>query len=366
MVSCPKSTDSSTINQVIPMKIPAILSYSLLALNVGAAPADDYVNWIRQTQIDEFGTEVEWDVTVTSSGASLSQEGVGPEGSFFQLWSIHNVTAMEYMLDEQYVSSYLPTAKITILTGDPYTSIKRTRVDQPFSVTVTVAGLDDGTSGLAPEDVPDAAKKVAFDRVKLNYDEDTHEPADPDAAPTPVSDGFVEVNGDTVNFYEITSLTGPDLTQVEGEEIFTVTSLADFGTAASTLDSRRLQVWPIASGSLTGIDSSVRYVDVPTIYAECVDLYPKSETYVRGYLGSPTATPVDPFLIPASYVKIADSIPQDREMVLKDLNDLFEREGPYTLELLHETPFGYDILDQIYPMKVDRTIEVKMNLVTGE
>lgn len=347
------------------MKTSLILSLSLLSLELVAAPADDYVNWIRQTQVDADGAEVEWDVTVTPSGASLSQEGVGPEGSFFQLWSIHNLTATEYMLDEQYVSTYLPTAKITILTGDPYTSVKRTRVDQPFSVTITVAGLDDGSSGLDPADVPDAAKKVRFDHVVMSYDENTHQPV-AGVGYESVGDDEVEVNGDTVIFHEITNLQGGDLTQVEGEEVFTVTTLADFGTTASTLDSQRLQVWPIATGSLTGIDSAVRYVDIPTIYVECVDLYPKSETYVRGYLGSPSTNPVNPFLLPASYVKIADSIPQNREMALKDLNELFEKEGPYTLELLHETPFGYDILDQIYPMRVDRTIEVKMNLYSGE
>jgi hypothetical protein len=206
---------------------------------------------------------------------------------------------------------------------------------------------------------------VKFDHVMMSYDETTHQPA---AGAGYVSVGNTELTkiGDTVIFHEITNLTGADLTQVEGEEVFTVTTFADFGTDVSTLDSQRLQVWPIATGSLTGIDSTVRYVDIPTIYVECVDLYPKSETYVRGYLGTPSTNPVNPFLLPASYVKIADSIPQDREMVLKDLNELFEKEGPYTLELLHETPFGYDILDQIYPMRVDRTIEVKMNLYSGE
>jgi hypothetical protein len=132
------------------------------------------------------------------------------------------------------------------------------------------------------------------------------------------------------------------------------------------LDSQRLQVWPIASGAMSGIDTSVRYTEIPTIYVQLTDLYPKSETYVRAYHGSPTDSPVDPFLIPASYVKIADAIPQSRDLILKDVDDLFEKEGPYTLELIHETPFGYDILHRIHPLRVDRTIEVKMNLYSGD
>jgi hypothetical protein len=328
-----------------------------------AAPSDDYVNWIRQTQAD---SAVEWDVTVAPSGESLSEEGVGPEGSFFQLWSIHNVTATEYMLDEQYVSSYLPTASITILTGDPYTSVKRTRVDQPYSVTITVAGLDDGSSGLPPEDIPEAAKKVAFEHVVSNYDQGTHAPPQNPDAPTVIVDSYVDENGDTEFFYSVSNLTGADLTQAEGEEFFTVTALEDFGTVASTLDSRRLQIWPIATGVMSGVDSSVRYTVMPTITVGLVDLYPKSETYVRAYHGPPASDPVNPFLIPASYVKIADSIPRNRELALSNLDELFVREGPYTLEIIHETPFGYDILDQLYPLRVDRTIEIRSNFYSGE
>jgi hypothetical protein len=345
------------------MSIRVILAITVSAGHLAASPADDYVNFIRQTQVD---SGVDWDVTVAPSGESLSQEGVGPEGSFFQLWSIHNATTTEYMLDEQYVSSYLPTAKITILTGDPYTSVKRTRVDQSYSVTVTVSGLDDGTSGTPPEEIPEAAKKIAFEHVVRNYDPTTHGLPENPPAPTVVEDSFIDVNGDSVTVYSITHVTGPDLTQAEGEEVFTATALEDFGTTASTLDSQRLQVWPIATGSLSGIDTEVRYVEIPTIFVVLHDLYPKSETYVRAYRGAPSSNPVDPFLIPASYVKIADSIPRNRDLALNSVDELFKKEGPYTLEIIHETPFGYDILDQLYPLKIDRTIEVKVNLFTGE
>lgn len=333
-----------------------------MAGTVGAAPSDDYVNWVRQTQVD---TGVEWDVTVSPSGQSLSPEGVGVDGSFFQLWSIHNVTATEYMLDEQYVSSYLPTAKISIQTGDPYASVRRTRVDQPFQITIEVSGLDDGSSGLAPEDIPEAAKKVALEHITRNYDPDTHELLSENAS-TVVHETLIDENGNTVNYYTITNLVGADLTQVEGEEVFTVTALEDFGTTASTLDSKRVQIWPIATGTVSGIDSAIRYTTIPTIYVDLHDLYPASQTYVRAYLGAPATEPNHPFLLPASYINISDSIPQDREMALSDLDNVFKKEGPYTLELIHETPFGYDILHQIYPMNVDRTIELKVNMYSSE
>lgn len=341
------------------MKTASIL---LLALtpSILASPADDYVNFIRQTQAD---SGVEWDVSVASSGASLSPEGVGDPGSFFQLWSIYSPTAKTYLLDEQYVSSYLPTAKIEIQTGDPYSSVPRTRVDQPFSVTITVAGLHEGSD---LTDIPDAALNVAFTHTGVNYPDGAHTlPASGAPAPVILREGYITANGDTVVRFDVTNLSGADLTQVEGEESFTVSSLADYGVAQSVMDSKRVQVWPVATGELSGLDPTKRYMDIPPITVVLDDLYPASETYVRAYKGPPSGSPREPFLVQGSYVLVADSIPQSRNLVINDVNDFFKKEGPYTLEIIHETPFGFDILAQFYPLRVDRTIEMKGSIYTG-
>ena len=329
-----------------------------------ADPADDYVNFIRQTQVD---TGVEWDVSVAASGASLSPEGVGEEGSFFQLWSIHSPTAYEYMLDEQYVSSYLPTARIVITTADPYSSVARTRVDQPFTVRIKVDGLYDGTNALAPEDIPEASVNVAFAHTVANYPEGSHALATGSAIePTLIREGYISENGLAVLDYSMTNLSGADMTQVEGEEIFTMSSLADYGIEASVLDSKRVQIWPVATGSISGLDPLKRYTDIPPITVNLDDLYPASETYVRAYRGAPASVPVNPFLVLGSYVVVADSIPQARNLTISDVNHFFKKEGPYTLEIIHETPFGFDILDQFYPLLVDRTIEFNGGLNTRE
>jgi len=342
------------------MKTATVLFFSLAA-GLVANPAADYVNFIRQTQAD---SGVEWDVTVASSGASLSPEGVGDPGSFFQLWSIHSPTAKTYLLDEQYVSSYLPSARLTINTMDPYTSVPRTRVDQPFSVTITVEGLYEGTD---LTDIPDAALNVAFAHSVVNYPDGTHTlPTGAGAAPIMIREGYVKANGDTVVRYELTNLSGADLTQVEGEERFTVSSLADYGIAASVMDSKRVQVWPVATGSISGLSKTKRYIDIPPITVILDDLYPASETYLRAYRGAPSSSPPDPFLVEGSYVLLADSIPQARSLLINDVNDFFDKEGPYTLEIIHETPFGFDILDQFHPLNVDRTVEMKASIFTGK
>lgn len=326
-----------------------------------AGPADDYINFIRQTQMD---TGVEWDVTVASQGQSLSQEGVGPEGSNFELWSVHSPTANDFLLDEQYVSSFLPNAVVTLSSADPYQLTPRTRVDQPFTLTVSVAGLDDGTSGIDPSLIPEAAKKIGLTRSVVAYPEGTHTAVEANITPTILSESYLTANGVATVSYTITGLTGPDMTLVEGEEIFTASSLASFGAVASVLDSKRIQIWPIARGTLSGVDSTRRYATIPQIAVTMVDLYPASETYVRAYLGAPQTSPAQSFMLPGSYVLLNDSVPQDRTMVIDDIDESFEREGPYTLELIHETPFGTDILVQFYPLHVDRTIEINGALNT--
>ena len=111
-----------------------VLFLSLIpALALGDV-SKDYVNFVRQVQAD---SGVEWDVSVAPTGQMLSTEGVGPEGSHFQLWSIHALTASDFLLDEEFVSAYSPEGRVKIVTGDPYDVIPRTRCDQPFRVTIS-------------------------------------------------------------------------------------------------------------------------------------------------------------------------------------------------------------------------------------
>jgi len=338
--------------------------FLLLALPsaLWADTADDYVNTIRQIQQD---SGVEWDVTVTPNGSVLSPTGVSNDGSFFQLWSIHNTTAVEYLLDEQFVTAYTPNAILEIVTADPYGPVRRTRVDQPFQVRVSVAGL------LEPSDpayatAPDAAKWVEYTHVTFGYPEGKHsleEIADPVGLLH--EEGWMEENYNTTVTFGMTNLTGSDLTSVEGEEVFTISSQEDYGVSATVLDSERLQIWPIATAVISGTDPNVYYEDVPWVTISLKDLYPASTTYLRIYEGSQTSSPSEVEKVSASYVIIEDSIPQNRTLVLKDLDKHFTEEGYHTLEIVHETPFGSEILASSQ-IRVDRTVEVNGGLYVGE
>ena len=325
--------------------------------------ASNYVNFVRQIQAD---SGVEWDVSVAPSGEMLSPEGVGPAGSHYQLWSIHALTASDFLLDEEFVSAYTPEARIEIETGDPYEMIPRTRCDQPFRVNIHVKGLTMNPKNL-PE-IPVAASNVHLGHEVFNYPEGEHSlenVADP--VGIEMISGYISKNGMLHLDYPATNLTGPDLTKLEGEEVFTVSALADYGVAEAVLDSGTLQVWPIADAEVSGLDPTKEYADVPEVTVTLRDLYPDSTTWVRVYPGPPsTKMPrQDAEDVRTSYVRIEDQVPQERVVVLDDLDGYFVDSGDFTIEVLHETPFGIDILRQV-PVKVARTLRVRGTLYSKE
>ena len=318
----------------------------------------EYINFIRQIQQD---SGVEWDISVDAGGEVISPEGVSEDGSFFQLWSIHTDSASEFLLDEQFVTSYTPNGAITLQTGDPYQPVTRTRADQPFMVTFNVNGLLPS----APE-IPLAAQQVAISHEAFTYPGGVHSLEgieDPNG--TTVLQGYLDQNGDSTLGYSVTNMVAPDLTSASGEEIFTISALADYSVSATVLDSKRIQIWPIAEGSLYGHDPADYYEDVPNLTVTLTDLYPASATYLRVYAGASTSNPTDPKIVSASYVLINDSIPQNRSLSLEDLDGYFTKEGLHTMEILHQTPFGTDLLFSS-TINVDRTVQLTGSVFSKE
>lgn len=95
------------------------------------------------------------------------------------------------------------------------------------------------------------------------------------------------------------------------------------------------------------------------------DLYPASATFLRVYSGPSSADPVDAQIVSASYVMINDSIPQDRPLSLENMDGYFTKEGLYTMELLHQTPFGTDLLYSS-AINVDRTLQFTGSVFSEE
>ncbi len=325
----------------------------LVALSINAsAQLNGFQSFIRQTQQPETPDliPIEWDMPVEAVGNDWSKLEIESKGALFQLWTIEQATTKEYLLDQKFVAAYLPKADIKISTLDPYLPVHRTRVDQPFTVTIQVADLLTGTG------LPASSTKVLLEQHIQSYvaENVSLEPAVV-AANTPISSSYITQNGSTVVSY-MSKLTAADPTKAMGEEHFIVHALPDGPTIQTQIASAHVQVWPVASGKIYGIKpgEELRYL-IPTLQLNLNDLYPRSDTYLMVYEGTQ---------INGVQGKLVKSFPVDRDrsvtaiLEVTELSALIGADGPYTIALMSETVYGLELLCAPIPFSVKRTIAV--------
>lgn len=325
------------------------LGLLLAALSTHAvAQTGAYVNFIRQTQ---QGTGVVWDMPVARSGMGPSAMTLESTGSLFQLWTIEQNQAKDYLLDQKLVSAYLPKADIKITTLDPYTLVTRTRIDQPFSVEIAVTDLLTGVG------LPDAATKVLLEQHVQSYaaGQIALEPTAV-AATTPHCSAYIAENGNTVLKFAASSLKAADPTKACGEEHFIIHALSDGTISQTQIASTHVQVWPVASGEILGITQGeeLRF-DIPKIQLNLNDLYPRSDSYLMLYEGTE---------VNGAQGVIVKAFPVDRDRTVSQILEVSEldtkitKNGTYTVALISETVFGTELLCPPITFSVDRTITI--------
>ena len=333
------------------MKILSLL-LAISSIHASAQTAG-YLSFIRQTQQPSSLQQkaIVWDMPVADAGSAASALALESGGSLFQLWTIEQTKAKDYLLDQKLVGAYLPKADIRITTLDPYLHATRTRVDQPFTVTIEMANLLTG-SGL-----PDSATKVLLEQHTQSYVNGVFslEPAKV-AATAPLYSSYISQNGTTVLKFAASSLKATDPTKALGEEHFIVHALADSSITQSQIASAHLQVWPVASGSILGIKpgEELRYL-IPTLQLNLNDLYPSSDTRLMVYEGS---------AINGVEGKLVKAFPVDRDssvttiLEVTELTDKIGADGTYTIALMSETVYGMELLCAPITFTVKRTILV--------
>lgn len=279
-----------------------------------------------------------WDMEVAAQGSTLSPLSILPEGARFELWSVSHTPLRSYLLDTTVVSPYLPTATLAIQSEDPFAAFPRTRADRGFQVHVTVAGL------LSGESDPESSKSVNFLRFVQSYGPGGTGAGIDRFQATLLSQASISTNGSQSFTYAINAVPGTDRTKVRGEETFKVVSIEDYSMPSGEIDSKIIQIWPVADGSISGItQGQVISGTVPPVTFTLNDLYPDSRTYAQVYRGSPqlgTAGTV----VPGSSLLIKDVVPSNRVLSVSNLDALFHSNGLWTMELLTQTPFGIDRL----------------------
>ncbi|MEP4076952.1 hypothetical protein [Haloferula sp.] len=329
---------------------------TLLLVAIMAAPAiagDTWVNFIRQNQVK---SGVVWHMPVDAQGEAASPLALEEDGALFQLWTIRQEDQKDYLLDQQVVGTYLPSAEIRIQTGDPYPHVHRTRADQPFTVEIEIGGLIGGTG------VPEAATRVLAEHHLSTYSSGQTS-VDPRIATggTPSNSGYISQNGVISLKFPASSLPAGDPTQAMGEEHFVVHSLPDQDAPQTQIASNFIQVWPVASGSISGIETGdvVRF-DAPPLQLHLDNLYPSSTTYLQIYPGAPRLG-VDGERVDGTVLVLDQDTKEDRIIALSDWGDAIDEEGQYTMELVTETPFGPERLTNV-TFTVDRVLAVNAQM----
>ena len=342
---------------------PSSLFHGVVAALALSTPAfaqsgTAFTNFIRQVQMP---TGVERDMSVSSTGEALSPLAIDPGGARFELWTVKNTNPpTAYLLDSKYVGTYVPIAQLSITTGDPYAPIRRTRADQPFSVTVEMSEL------LTDPNAPDASRMVNFlhhvqsygsgDGVNVNR-----------ANATLLGTEVLTQNGFKTYSFTINQVPGANRAKIRGEERFSVFSLEDYQAPESQLASQFVQIWPVADGAISGIEDGqlVRF-KMPTITIQLNDLYPGSTTYTQVYKGPPVLGK-EGINVPGGAWTNGLNVPQNKPLVIDDFAGVFDEggDGQWTLEVITSTPFGLDRLAYV-SFNLNRTIRFNGSITSQE
>ncbi|GHC64308.1 hypothetical protein [Roseibacillus persicicus] len=332
---------------------PAPLLCGLLFSATNLASADLWMTSLVQKQLDGSGT---FQTYVDAKGEGVSVAAVPEGGSEFFLWAIKYADSgmEETLVDSEVVGAYMPEGTLKIRTDDPYNGpIPRTRIDQGFKVRYTVDGLVSGN------DAPEAARQVLLDHDVAAYEPITNEgllsmigsivqglfenllPA------VDFDQRMITKNGKKNLKFNVANIPGNDVYSDAGVETFRLYALPDGQVAQMLLDEAQIQVWPMSKGTITGLTDQGSYSSIPEVRVALTNLYPDSTTWVQVYKGESKPGKVGTDVTEAHLV-VDDVIPRAvGELVFRDLQQYFTDEGPWTLEVLSETPFGTEILDSV-------------------
>lgn len=339
--------------------LPGILCLTLFGAGVSTtaqSASDGFTNFIRQIQ---FPSGVEYDLPVENTGTGQSPLSIEPGGGRFELWTVKNDPLTSYLLDDKYVGAYVPQAQIAVWSEDPYSVIPRTRADRPYWVRWEINGL------LSGESDPPAAKQVRITLHAQSYGEEGTAAGIDRSEAQLIGQAYLTGNGNYNSYFYYHYVPGANQAKIRGEERLSVYTIEDYQAPEAVIDSKYIQIWPIADATITGVTQGASYKgSMPEVTLTLNDLYPDSQTYAQVYKGSPQSN-VDGDIVPGSALIVYESIPQDRILTLRDWDGVFDEDGTWTMEILTSTPFGVDRLASV-TFDVDRTIKVNTSVTTVE
>jgi len=265
-------------------------------------------------------------------------------------------------VDEKTVGTFMPDVTVQALSEDPHVPA-RTRADHPYGMRIVVAGLQPAGAG-----VPAYASQVQVRRSYRVYDPLINAPTSATASGE-YTDAFTfQQNSTFVNNGILQRLPTDTPTQAIGDETFTVYTDPAAGSPQSQFGSATVQVWPVATATITGIDPARTYQAAPTDGSlQLKNLYPKSVTYVQVYRGAP-ALGTSGTALPSTAISYDSAVPQNAVIPITGIDAALGQDGVYTIEVLTTTPFNGGAPERIAytTFNLDRTIQVNATTATLE
>jgi len=337
--------------------IPALAAITIAATPVAQAETTEgYINFLRQVHLL---TGIQRDTSIDNAGSRDAFFPIIFGGSRFELHTVKQSPLTSYLLDTEYVNTYTPTASVTIESDDPFTGTPRTRADQGFTVRVTVGGM------ISDPAVQEAARFISFNRHVQSYGPNgTGENLNRDQA-TLLEQSYIGDNGVTSFTYSINEIPGAARTKIRGEERYSLFSLPDWQVEAGHLATETIQIWPVASGTIDGVQNGETIkTRIPQVTVALRDLYPDSTTFMHVYEGPQVIGTIGQIVL-GSAVVVNDSTPQNRDLTISKWDELFTSDGEWTVEVLTQTPFGTDRLTWT-TVTYDRAIEINGTVTSAE
>lgn len=387
--------------------IPFFIALTAIALFSSAKAVD----FIRQIQLIS-GQTVVYDIPISNATGTVRSKPIEGNGSIFQLYAYEDAAYSPYtvadvtvgnavhanvslgsnlvdvkalglhldinlgedpsasslpkLLAEKAVGSFIPEATVTLASADPYFP-PRTRADQPYTVKVAISRLP-----VAQPDsqIPDSAPtKVRLERSYKLYHPTLRVPVENGSGQGSYGEAFEFTLNGTYSMPTVyQNLPGTSPTRVIGEESHSALIRLGSGSALAKIASSTIQIWPVCTASIQGIDPGKLYNEVPQkVQATLQDLYPDSVTYAQIYKGDPTLGKKG-FTLPSSIFSINTFEPQSTVVPLQDMVNGVAEDGTYTIEILTITPFNQRQPERVAHLsfQLKRNIAVRGTVTTAE
>lgn len=310
------------MKRLAPLLLPFVLA--------SPAVAADGVAILRRI---EAKTGVVWDMPPSDATTSLPSETGSPRAALYQKWTIDESRG-QTLTDQWLAGSNFPSVRLRVRTLDPAGKSPRTRVDQPFKLEIEIAGL------LSDLDLPLTASRLLIQRHLVPSNTGTETLRVPSGA---FSSAYLRDNGRTMLPFTASALTAKDPTMARGEELFEIHTLSGVGRLPTQLASARVQVLPVASGTIHGIRQGDKLDGgtLPQLTLTLTDLYPRSASHLLLFKGR-QINGVEPVVLNSCVID-SDSC-ENRRIQVGDLASKITSDGFHTLALVSDTIYGRELL----------------------